>query len=320
MEQVLEVEDLVKHFSIRTGWIKTSPLHAVDGVSLDLYKGRTLGLVGESGSGKTTVGRCILRLAEPTSGEVSYRGRDILKLSPGEMRRARRQLQMVFQDPEGSLNPRFTCRKILTEPLKRLGIAKGPQLKEKVDDLVRQVGLQPDDMDKFPHQFSGGQQQRIAVARAMATKPEVVILDEPTSALDVSVRAQIVELLVKLQDEFGLAYLLISHDLSIVKYLSDTVAVMYLGQMVEMSSSHDLFASPLHPYTQALIASVPIPDPEARREKIVLEGEIPSPVNPPSGCRFHTRCPKAMPLCSAQTPEVVASGDHFVACHLFRGA
>lgn len=320
MEQVLEVQDLVKHFAIRTGWLKTSPLHAVDGVSLNLYKGQTMGLVGESGSGKTTVGRCILRLTEPTTGRVSYRGQDLLKLPSGEMRRARRQLQMVFQDPEGSLNPRFTCRKVLTEPLKRLGVAKGPELKEKVDDLVRQVGLQPDDMDKFPHQFSGGQQQRIAVARAMATKPEVVILDEPTSALDVSVRAQIVELLVKLQDEYGLAYLLISHDLSIVKYLSDVVAVMYLGQMVEMSPAKELFSSPLHPYTQALIASVPIPDPETRREKIVLEGEIPSPLNPPAGCRFHTRCPKALPVCSVDVPKPTVTGDHFVSCHLFQAA
>jgi oligopeptide/dipeptide ABC transporter ATP-binding protein len=235
------------------------------------------------------------------------------------MRKARRQLQMVFQDPEGSLNPRFSCRKVLAEPLKRLGVADGAELTEKVDALVREVGLLPDDMSKFPHQFSGGQQQRIAIARAIATKPGVVVLDEPTSALDVSVRGQIVELLVKIQDEFGLSYLLISHDLSIVRYLSDVVAVMYLGEVVEMSPAKELFSDPLHPYTQALIASVPIPDPTSRRQKIVLEGEIPSPVYPPAGCRFHTRCPKAIPQCSQEAPQRLVLGEQkFVACHLHK--
>ena len=320
-ETLLRVENLVKHFPIYQGVIRrqVGAVHAVDGVSFEIYKGETLGLVGESGCGKSTAGRTILRLYKPTDGHVYYDGTDLASLSEREMRGMRRKLQIIFQDPYASLNPRMTVADIVGEPLIVHKVANGKEVQERVQELLALVGLNPAFADRYPHEFSGGQRQRIGVARALALQPDLIICDEPISALDVSIQAQVINLLEDLQKQFGLTYLFIAHDLSMVRHISDRVAVMYLGVIVELAERDELYDHPLHPYAQALLSAVPIPDPvaEERRQRIILEGDVPSPVNPPSGCRFRTRCPIAESVCTEQKPEwrEVKPG-HFVACHL----
>ena len=319
-EVILEVDNLVKHFPIRTGLLRrqTGAVRAVDGISFDLKAGETLGLVGESGCGKSTSGRCLARLLDPTGGSISFKGRDIAGLSPRAMREVRREVQMVFQDPYASLNPRMTVRDIVGEPLRIHGRFHGKEGKERVKDLLSKVGLNPEHGNRFPHEFSGGQRQRIGIARALALNPQLLILDEPVSALDVSIQAQVVNLLEELQDELGLAYLFIAHDLSVIRHISDRVAVMYLGKIVEVGTRKQIFTNPTHPYTQALLSAVPIPDPAKRsaRDRIVLEGDVPSPSNPPSGCRFRTRCWKGDQKCVDEEPALEARGyDHPSACH-----
>lgn len=313
---LLEVQGLVKHFHVG-GWPKPRVVHAVDGVSFEIDHGETLGLVGESGSGKSTVGRSILQLIEATGGEVIFKGMNLTRLRGKERDRYRRQMQIVFQDPAGSLNPRFTIKRILSEPYKRFGLLSKDQIRSAIIQLLEDTGLQEADLEKFPHNFSGGQQQRIAVARALAPKPALIVLDEPTSSLDVSVRMQIIDLLQKLQKEYDLAYLFISHDLSVIRHVCDRTAVMYLGQFVEVGPTAEMFASPKHPYTKALIDAVPIPDPEARYERLKLEGEVPSVIEPPPGCRFHPRCPQARPICGVETCGELYPVAHNwkVACH-----
>jgi oligopeptide/dipeptide ABC transporter ATP-binding protein len=315
---VLVVRDLVKHFVLRRPLLGEKVLvHAVDGIDLTVAKGETLGIVGESGSGKTTVGRCILRLIEPTEGELHLLNQDILQLSGHALREMRRKMQMVFQDPADSLNPRFTCRRTITSALRHKGIQNRKKRLEKAVKLLESVGLGASDLDKFPHQFSGGQQQRIAIARALAFDPILLVLDEPTASLDVSVQTQITKLLRKLQEKFGHSHVLISHDLSTVRHVAQRVAVMYLGKLVEVGVTETVFAHPQHPYTQTLIKSVPIPAPALRRDHIALEGEIPSSTSPPSGCRFHTRCPNKKDICAHREPRLTLSpvGTQ-VACHL----
>jgi oligopeptide transport system ATP-binding protein len=320
-ETLLRVENLVKHFPIYQGVIRrqVGAVHAVDGVSFEIYKGETLGLVGESGCGKSTAGRTILRLYKPTDGHVYYDGTDLASLSEREMRGMRRKLQIIFQDPYASLNPRMTVADIVGEPLIVHKVANGKEVQERVQELLALVGLNPAFADRYPHEFSGGQRQRIGVARALALQPDLIICDEPISALDVSIQAQVINLLEDLQKQFGLTYLFIAHDLSMVRHISDRVAVMYLGVIMELAERDELYDHPLHPYAQALLSAVPIPDPvaEERRQRIILEGDVPSPVNPPSGCRFRTRCPIAESVCTEQKPEwrEVKPG-HFVACHL----
>ncbi|MDO9545393.1 MAG: ATP-binding cassette domain-containing protein [Pelolinea sp.] len=316
----LRVEDLVMHFPIKRGVFQKTVGHvrAVDGVSFDVYYGETLGLVGESGCGKTTTGRSILQLYEPTAGHVYFEGNDLTTMKKEDLRLARKDIQMIFQDPYASLNPRMTIAQIVGEPLKVFSIVKPEEIREKVKDLLQLVLLNPAFIDRYPHEFSGGQRQRIGVARALALEPKLIICDEPISALDVSVQAQVINLLEELQSKFNLTYLFIAHDLSMVKHISDRVAVMYLGVIVELAINKDLFAYPLHPYTQALISAVPIPDPvvEEKRRRIILEGDVPSPADPPSGCRFRTRCSIAQDICAKVQPKwrEVKSG-HFVACH-----
>ncbi|MEP6901233.1 MAG: dipeptide ABC transporter ATP-binding protein [Actinomycetota bacterium] len=311
-KELVQVRKLIKHFPVEDS---DDVVRAVDGVSFDILAGETLGLVGESGCGKSTVGRCILRLYEPTSGEVLFEGQNIIGLPNKQMRQLRREMQIIFQDPYASLNPRLSILSIVSEPLKIHGIGNKHEQKERVADLLKKVGLDPNYMFRYPHEFSGGQRQRIAIARALALNPKLIICDEPVSALDVSVQAQVVNLLQDLQAEFGLTYLFISHGLAVVEHISQRVAVMYLGKIVEIADAQELYELPLHPYTKALLSAIPIPDPKQKRERIVLQGDVPTPINPPSGCRFRTRCPIAIPQCAEIVPELreITKG-HRAAC------
>ncbi len=321
---LLRVENLTKHFPITKGLIiqkQVGAVQAVDNISFEIYEGETLGLVGESGCGKSTTGRTILQLHEPTSGKVFYNDVDLTVASNAEMREMRRNIQIIFQDPYASLNPRMTVGSIISEPLEIHNIGTAAERQERVKELLELVSLNPFFINRYPHEFSGGQRQRIGVARALALQPDFIVCDEPISALDVSIQAQVVNLLEELQEEFGLTYLFIAHDLSMVRHISDRVAVMYLGKIVELAPRDDLYESPLHPYTQALLSAVPIPDPvlEQKRTRIILEGDVPSPANPPSGCRFHTRCPIAEEICSQEHPVWrEATEGHWVACHLVK--
>ncbi|MGI9055328.1 MAG: ABC transporter ATP-binding protein [Pyrinomonadaceae bacterium] len=311
-KELVKVKNLVKHFPVEGS---NDVVRAVDDVSFDILSGETLGLVGESGCGKSTVGRCILRLYEPTSGEVLFEGDDIVGLSNKELQKLRREMQIIFQDPYASLNPRLTIQSIVSEPLKIHGIGNKTEQKDRVADLLKKVGLDPNYMKRYPHEFSGGQRQRLGIARALALNPKLIIADEPVSALDVSVQAQVVNLLQDLQAEFGLTYLFISHGLAVVEHISNRVAVMYLGKIVEIADAETLYENPLHPYTKALLSAIPIPDPKQKRERIVLQGDVPTPINPPSGCRFRTRCPWAIEDCARIEPELrEIQPNHFAAC------
>jgi len=320
-ETLLEVKQLVKYFPLTRGVVfrrHIGDVRAVDGINIDLKTGETHGLVGESGCGKSTTGKVILRLHEPTSGEAIFKGRDLFKLNKKEMREARRDLQIIFQDPFASLNPRMTVRGIVSEPWVVHGMYDKYERRERAESLLDRVGLNPEHANRYPHQFSGGQRQRIGVARALALDPSVIIADEPVSALDVSIQAQIVNLMQEIQEEFGLTYLFIAHDLAVVRHISDRVSVMYLGKIMETGTRDEIYERPVHPYTQALLSAVPEPDPvlERARERIVLEGDVPSPADPPSGCVFRTRCWKAESICAEEVPELIDRGQgHPVACH-----
>ncbi|MGW0560750.1 ABC transporter ATP-binding protein [Streptomyces sp. NPDC003016] len=319
-EPLLRVSGLVKHFPIRKGLLQrqVGAVQAVDGLDFDVRPGETLGVVGESGCGKSTMGRLITRLLEPTSGKIEFEGRDITRLGTGQMRPLRRDVQMIFQDPYSSLNPRHTVGTIVSAPFKLQGITPEGGVKREVQRLLELVGLNPEHYNRYPHEFSGGQRQRIGIARALALKPKLVVADEPVSALDVSIQAQVVNLLDDLQDELGLTYVIIAHDLSVIRHVSDRIAVMYLGKIVELADRKALYESPMHPYSKALLSAVPVPDPRGKhkRERILLKGDVPSPISPPPGCRFHTRCWKATEICTTQEPPLTAlKTGHQVACH-----
>ena len=319
-DNVLEVYHLLKFFPIKSGLFSrvTGYVQAVDGVSFNIKKGTTMGLVGESGCGKTTVGKTILRLTEKTAGQVYFNGIEIHDIPKHEMRKLRPKIQMIFQDPYSSLSPRLPVAEIIGEAVREHHIVPAHEMNDYIDKIMKQCGLQPYHKDRYPHEFSGGQRQRICIARSIALKPDFIVCDEPVSALDVSIQAQIINLMMDLQKELGLTYLFISHDLSVVEHISDTIGVMYLGNMVEYSTKEQIFAKPLHPYTQALFSAIPVPDPDYKMERIILEGSIPSPANPPSGCKFHTRCAKCMGVCSKTAPETKeVEPGHFVACHLY---
>lgn len=319
---LVDVRDLKMHFPLTQGIILQRVIgyvRAVDGVSFSIERGQTLGLVGESGSGKTTIGRTIVRLYKPTAGQIIFGDKDLAKMEGEELRQARRRVQMVFQDPFASLNPRYTIGSLVAEPMYIYKVASSAEIRERTAELLRVVGLRPEYIDRYPHEFSGGQRQRIAVARALSINPEFVIADEPVSALDVSIRAQVLNLLQRLQQQFNLTYLFVSHDLSVVRHVADRIAVMYLGKIVEMADRDELYAAPKHPYTKALLSAVPIPDPqiEKRRQRIILSGDLPSPINIPPGCRFHTRCPMAQDICRQVEPvyEAKEGREHYAACH-----
>ena len=319
---LLQVRDLTKHYSTPRRWLSKPrpPVQAVDGVSFSVGRGETLSLVGESGCGKTTTAKSIMRLIEPSSGSVMLDGQELVGLAPEAMRQHRRELQIIFQDPYASLNPRLTAGAIVAEPLRNFQNLSDAERQERVQWLFAKVGLRPEAAKKYPHEFSGGQRQRLGIARALALQPKLIVCDEPVSALDVSVQAQVVNLLMDLQEEFGMAYLFVAHDLAVVRHISHRVAVMYLGRIVEIADRDTLFESPLHPYSEILLSAVPTPDPKVTPQRILLQGDPPSPANPPSGCRFHTRCPLAQPLCKTQAPELTprasANGsEHLVACH-----
>ncbi|MGY3803075.1 ABC transporter ATP-binding protein [Pigmentibacter ruber] len=321
-DYILQIKNLIKYFPIYGGLIgkEIAKVHAVDDVSFSLAKGKTLGLVGESGCGKSTLGRTILRLIEPTSGTIVFNGKDITKLSQKELRYLRKEFQIVFQDPFASLNPRMSIREILSEPFEIHKLYTNKNERElKIISLLNEVGLNPEFIDRYPHEFSGGQRQRIGIARAISLNPKIIICDEPVSALDVSIQSQILNLMMDLRDKYHLSYIFIAHDLSVIEHISDDVAVMYLGKIVEYTSSDNLYSKPLHPYTKALISSIPKHDIVEKRKRQVIQGDIPSPINPPSGCRFHTRCPFAKEICSEKIPELknmgTHSSPHFVSCH-----
>jgi oligopeptide/dipeptide ABC transporter ATP-binding protein len=316
---LVEIQDIKKYFPIKKGFFnkQVGAVRALDGISLKIYEGETLGLVGESGCGKSTLGRVMLRLLSATSGSVTFEGQSVLSASTSELKKLRKQMQIVFQNPYASLDPRMTVAQIVAEPLEVHGVARGAELKDRVHKLLKLVGLSDEMANRYPHEFSGGQRQRIGIARALALRPKLIVADEPVSALDVSVQAQILNLLIDLRSEFNLTYLLVAHNLDVVRYISDRIAVMYLGRIVELGECADVYAMPLHPYTQALISAAPVPDPDYdRTNRIVLQGDLPSPANPPSGCRFHTRCPIAQDKCKVDDPELreIVPG-HFSACH-----
>ncbi len=318
---LLKVDDLRMYFPIKQGVFQRTVgnIKAVDGLNFDIRKGETLGLVGESGCGKSTTGRAILQLYRPTTGNIWFKGQDLTTLKGEDLRRTRRDMQMIFQDPYASLNPRMSVGEIVGEPFAVHNIASGNERKDRVQELLRTVGLNPYLVNRYPHEFSGGQRQRIGIARSLAVNPDFIVCDEPVSALDVSIQAQVINLLQDLQNQFGLTYLFIAHDLSVVRHISDRIAVMYLGRIVELADRNELYNNPLHPYSQALLSAVPIPDPdiERNRQRVILTGDVPSPANPPSGCNFHTRCPIMVDICKEQIPEFrELRPDHFVACHL----
>ena len=318
-EALLEVRNLTKHYPVRKSafWRSSGQVHAVDDITFSIADGETLGLVGESGCGKSTASKTILRLVEPTAGSIRWRGTRIDRLSSRQVRPYRRELQAVFQDPYATLNPRMRAGDIVAEPIRNFESATAGDIRERVAELFDKVGLRRDQMVKYPYEFSGGQRQRLGIARALAPRPRLIVCDEPVSALDVSVQAQVINLLMDLQEELGLAYLIVAHDLAVVEHISHRVAVMYLGKIVELSDKHSLFARPQHPYTEALLSAVPVADPTVQRDRMILHGDVPSPINPPSGCRFHTRCPYAFDRCSVDAPALreVLPG-HFAACHL----
>ena len=320
MEALLTVDDLKVHFPIKKGLLSRTVgyVYAVDGVSLTLRKGEAIGLVGESGCGKTTTGMAILRLIEPTAGKVTFQGMKVFQMSKSQLRGLRKEMQIIFQDPYSSLNPRMTVNQILSDPMEIHGVYQGRERKDRIAYLLEKVGLTPEQGRRYPHEFSGGQRQRIGIARALTLNPQLIIGDEPVSALDVSIQAQIMNLLIDLQEEFRLSYIIIAHDLAVVEYICDRIAVMYLGKIVETAFYRDLYISPQHPYTQALLSSVPVPDPRAVKDRAILKGDVPSPINPPSGCYFHPRCAHRMEGCDQGEPALKdIGGEHYVACYLY---
>lgn len=318
-QPLVEVKNLKKYFPIKKGIFGRTVNHvkAVDGLDFTIFKGETLGLVGESGCGKSTTGRTILQLLEPTEGEVLYEGKNLVGMNPGELRKLRKDLQIVFQDPYASLDPRLTVGEIIAEPLNIHGLAHGKERDRRVEELLNVVGLSSYHAKRYAHEFSGGQRQRIGIARALTLNPKLIVADEPVSALDVSIQSQVINLLQDLQEQFQLTYLFIAHDLSVVKHISDRIGVMYLGRIVELADKHELFNSPKHPYTKALLSAIPIPNPLVKKERIVLKGDVPSPANPPSGCTFHPRCSECMAICRTEKPELKEVNGQFVACHLY---